>query len=97
MRTGNLADCRCPHDHGHLLARYHKAGPEEIEKAVAEAGKAWKEWSEMDWVSRASVFLRAAELLATKYRDILNAATMLGQSKTVHQAEIDAACELIDF
>jgi len=97
VRTGNLADCRCPHDHGHLLARYHKAGPEEIEKAVAEAGKAWKEWSEMDWVSRASVFLRAAELLATKYRDILNAATMLGQSKTVHQAEIDAACELIDF
>ncbi len=97
VKTGNLADCRCPHDHNHLLAQYHKAGPEEIELAVQEAKKAWKEWSEMDWVSRASVFLRAAELLATKYRDVLNASTMLGQSKTVHQAEIDSACELIDF
>ena len=97
VRTGNLADCRCPHDHGHLLAQYHKAGPEEIELAVKEAKKAWMDWSEMDWVSRAAVFLRAAELLATKYRDILNASTMLGQSKTPHQAEIDAACELIDF
>lgn len=97
VRTGNLADCRCPHDHNHLLAQYHKAGPEDIEKAVSEAKKAWRDWSELDWVSRASVFLRAAELLATKYRDILNASTMLGQSKTPHQAEIDAACELIDF
>jgi 1-pyrroline-5-carboxylate dehydrogenase len=97
VKTGNLADCRCPHDHSHVLARYHKAGPEEIEMAVKEAKKAWKDWSEMDWVARASVFLRAAELLATKYRDILNASTMLGQSKTAHQAEIDAACELIDF
>ncbi|UCE42907.1 MAG: L-glutamate gamma-semialdehyde dehydrogenase [Candidatus Aminicenantes bacterium] len=97
VKTGNLADCRCPHDHNHLLAQYHKAGPEEIKMAVGEAKKAWKDWSEMDWVSRASVFLKAAELLATKYRDILNASTMLGQSKTPHQAEIDAACELIDF
>ncbi len=97
VKTGNLADCRCPHDHQHLLARYHKAGPEEIEMAVQEAKRAWKDWSEMDWVSRASIFLRAAELLATKYRDILNASTMLGQSKTAHQAEIDSACEVIDF
>jgi 1-pyrroline-5-carboxylate dehydrogenase len=97
VRTGNLSDCRCPHDHGHLLGQYHKAGPKEIELAVEEAKKAWKEWAEMDWVSRVSVFLRAADLLATKYRYILNAATMLGQSKTAHQAEIDAACELIDF
>jgi 1-pyrroline-5-carboxylate dehydrogenase len=97
VRTGNLADCRCPHDHNHLLAQYHKAGPEEIELAVQEAKKAWGEWSAMDWISRASVFLRAAELLATRYRDILNAATMLDQSKTPHQAEIDSACELIDF
>ena len=97
VKTGNLADCRCPHDHNHLLAQYHKAGPKEIEMAVGEAKKAWKDWSEMDWISRASVFLRAAELLATKYRDILNASTMLGQSKTPHQAEVDAACELIDF
>jgi 1-pyrroline-5-carboxylate dehydrogenase len=97
VRTGNLSYCRCPHDHGHLLGQYHKAGPKEIEQAVEEAKKAWKDWSEMDWVSRTSVFLRAAELLATKYRNILNAATMLGQSKTAHQAEIDSACELIDF
>jgi 1-pyrroline-5-carboxylate dehydrogenase len=95
--SGNMADCRCPHDHDHLLAQYHKAGPPELDKAVKEAQKAWKDWSEMDWTSRASIFLRAAELLATKYRYILNAATMLGQSKTVHQAEIDSACELIDF
>ncbi|MGB3862318.1 MAG: L-glutamate gamma-semialdehyde dehydrogenase [Candidatus Aminicenantaceae bacterium] len=97
VRTGNFADCRCPHDHNHLLGRYHKAGPDEITMAVVEAKNAWKDWSEMDWVSRASIFLRAAELLATKYRDVINASTMLGQSKTVHQAEIDAACELIDF
>lgn len=97
VATGNFADCRCPHDHNHLLGRYHKAGPDEIIMAVDEAKKAWKDWSEMDWISRASIFLRAAELLATKYRDVLNASTMLGQSKTVHQAEIDAACELIDF
>lgn len=97
VRTGNFAECRCPHDHNHLLGRYHKAGPDEITMAVIEAKKAWKDWSEMDWVSRASIFLRAAELLATKYRDVINASSMLGQSKTVHQAEIDAACELIDF
>lgn len=97
VRTGDLADCRCPHDHHHRLARYHKAGPAEVEKAVVAAQAAWREWSETDWVSRAAVFFRAAELLATKYRFLLNAATMLGQSKTVHQAEIDSACELIDF
>jgi len=97
VKTGQMADCRIPHDHGHLLGRYHKAGPEEIDRAVKAAKTAWKDWSEMDWVSRSSIFLRAAELLATKYRDIVNAATMLGQSKTAHQAEIDAACELIDF
>jgi 1-pyrroline-5-carboxylate dehydrogenase len=95
--SGNMADCRCPHDHNHVLAQYHAAGPPELDKAVKEAQKAWKNWSVMDWKSRASIFLRAAELLATKYRYILNAATMLGQSKTVHQAEIDSACELIDF
>jgi 1-pyrroline-5-carboxylate dehydrogenase len=97
VRTGNLGDCRCPHDHRHLLGRYHRAGPQEIVKAVQEAKKAWKDWSEMDWISRAAIFLRAAELLATKYRFILNASTMLGQSKTAHQAEIDSACELIDL
>jgi 1-pyrroline-5-carboxylate dehydrogenase len=97
IKTGNLAECRVPHNHQHILARYHKAGSEEIDLAVKEGKKAWREWSEMDWVSRAAIFLRAADLLATKYRDILNASTMLGQSKTAHQAEIDSACELIDF
>ncbi len=97
VRSGDLADCRCPHDHRHLLGRYHKARTQEVDLAVAAGTAAWKDWSEMDWMSRAAVFLRAAELLATKYRFILNAATMLGQSKTVHQAEIDSACELIDF
>ncbi len=97
VQTGDLADCRCPHDHRHLLARYHKAGAKEVDLAVAAAKAAWRDWSEMDWMNRAAVFLRAAELLATKYRHILNAATMLGQSKTAHQAEIDSACELIDF
>ncbi len=97
VKTGDFADCRCPHDHQHLLGRYHKAGPKELDLAVKEAKKAWKGWSEMNWTSRAAIFLRAAELLATKYRDVLNASTMLGQSKTAHQAEIDSACELIDF
>ncbi len=97
VRTGDLGDCRPPHDHRHLLARYHKARAGEVQMAVAAAEAAWKDWSEMDWMSRAAIFLRAAELLATKYRFLLNAATMLGQSKTVHQAEIDSACELIDF
>lgn len=97
IKTGNFADCRCPHDHNHLLARYHKAGAQEVDMASKAAMDAWKDWSEMDWVSRAAIFLRAAELLAGKYRYILNAATMLGQSKTAHQAEIDSACELIDF
>ncbi|MDH7512208.1 MAG: L-glutamate gamma-semialdehyde dehydrogenase [Clostridiales bacterium] len=97
VSSGDLADCRCPHDHRHLLGRYHKARAQEVDQAVEAAKAAWKDWSEMDWMSRAAVFLRAAELLATKYRFILNAATMLGQSKTVHQAEIDSACELIDF
>ncbi len=97
VRTGDLGDCRCPHDHRHLLGRYHKAKAAEVEMAAAAAKTAWRDWSEMDWVSRAAIFLRAAELLATKFRHVLNAATMLGQSKTVHQAEIDSACELIDF
>lgn len=97
VRTGDLGDCRCPHDRRHLLGRYHKAGAREVDLAVVAAKRAWLDWSEMDWMNRAAVFLRAAELLATKYRFVLNAATMLGQSKTVHQAEIDSACELIDF
>jgi len=97
VRTGDMGECRCPHEHGHLLARYHKAGAAEVEQAVAAAAEAWHQWSELDWRERAAIFLRAADLLAGKHRMLLNASTMLGQSKTAHQAEIDAACEFIDF
>ncbi len=97
VKTGKMADCRCPHDHNHLLGRYHKAGEKEIEMAIDAALKARKEWAEMEWESRAAIFLKAADLLAGPYRSILNAANMLNASKTVFQAEIDSACELIDF
>jgi 1-pyrroline-5-carboxylate dehydrogenase len=97
VRTGNTAQAVCPHDHRHVLADYHQAGEKEVERAVVASQKAWAEWSEMPWEDRAAVMLKAAELLAGPWRDILNAACMLNQSKTVHQAEIDAACELIDF
>jgi len=96
-RTGDLAEVVMPHDHGHLLATWHRAGPEDVAEAVEAAREGWREWSSWPWQERAGVFLRAAELLSGPWRARLNAATMLGQSKTVHQAEIDAACELIDF
>src|SRR2546426_1626800 len=86
-----------PHCHHHVLAKVHQGGPAEVRAAIAAAGEAWHDWSGWDLGRRAAVFLKAAELLATRYRPIVNAATMLGQSKTAHQAEIDAACELIDF
>ena len=97
VRTGNLIDVVCPHDHGHVLARAHLAGPEETTRAVEAATAARAEWANVPWEERAAVFLRCAEFLAGHWRDRVNASTMLGQSKTVHQAEIDAACELIDF
>jgi 1-pyrroline-5-carboxylate dehydrogenase len=97
VRTGDVAEVVCPHDHGHVLATVHQAGEAEVARAAEAAAAAWGEWSEMAWEDRAAIFLRAADLLAGPWRDVLNAATMLGQSKTVHQAEIDAACELIDF
>jgi len=97
VRTGDTAPCVCPHDHGHVLGTYHKAGAKEVAQAIEASQKAWASWSEMDWEARAAVFLKAADLLAGPYRDLANAASMLNQSKTVHQAEIDAACELIDF
>lgn len=86
-----------PHDHGHVLARFHVAGADEMNRAIAAALDARREWENMRWEARVAVLLRAAELLAGKHRMTLNAATMLGQSKTCHQAEIDSACELIDF
>ena len=97
VRNGKLADIRCPHDHRHLLGKYHQADAEYAIKAVDAAMKAKKDWGRMPWESRAVVLLKAAELLAGKYRNTLNAATMLNMSKTPHQAEIDSACELIDF
>ena len=97
IRTGDLAECVMPHDHGHVLARYHQAGEAEVAAAADAARAAWATWSETPWEARAAVFLRAAELLAGPWRDAVNGATMLGQSKTVYQAEIDSACELIDF
>jgi 1-pyrroline-5-carboxylate dehydrogenase len=97
VRTGKTAQEVMPHDHRHVLADWHKAGPEQVEQAIAAAGEAYRDWSAWSWEDRAAVFLKAAELLTTTWRARLNAATMLGQSKTVFQAEIDSACELIDF
>jgi len=97
IRTGNLHDVVMPHDHGHVLGQYHLAGPEHIQQAIAAAAAARREWSAWPWEDRAAVLLRAAELLATTWRSTMNAATMLGQSKTAFQSEIDAACEMIDF
>jgi 1-pyrroline-5-carboxylate dehydrogenase len=97
VRTGRLGHAVMPHDHGHVLADYHMAGPEHVQQAIEAALKARREWAAWPWEERAAVLLRAAELLATSWRATLNAATMLGQSKTVFQAEIDGACEMIDF
>ncbi|MCZ6824381.1 MAG: L-glutamate gamma-semialdehyde dehydrogenase [Gemmatimonadetes bacterium] len=97
VRTGETAEMVMPHDHGHVLATWHKAGAAEAERAIAASADGWREWASWSFEDRAAVFLRAAELLAGPWRDTVNAATMLGQSKTAHQAEIDSACELIDF
>jgi 1-pyrroline-5-carboxylate dehydrogenase len=97
VRTGRTAEAVCPFDHGHVLATYHQAGAAEVEQAIEASQEAWRTWSEMAWEDRVAVFLKAAELLAGPWRDVLNGATMLNQAKTVYQAEIDSACELIDF
>ena len=97
VHTGRTVDVVMPHCHRHVLAKAHQAGPAEVQAAIAAARDAWREWSAWGFERRAAVFLKAADLLATRYRPIVNGATMLGQSKTAHQAEIDAACELIDF
>jgi 1-pyrroline-5-carboxylate dehydrogenase len=97
VRTGKTYKAVMPHNHKHVLATWHMAGLKEAKQAVAAAQRAWKEWSEWLWEDRAAVLLKAADLLAGPYRDTVNAATMLCQSKTAHQAEIDSACELIDF
>jgi len=97
LRTGDTRTAVMPHDKEHVLADVHQASAEHVERAIDTAAAAWEDWSRWPWEDRAAVFLRAAELLSGPWRDTLNAATMLGQSKTAHQAEIDAACELIDF
>jgi 1-pyrroline-5-carboxylate dehydrogenase len=97
VKSGDIGEIRCPHDHGHVLATYHKGNEKYVQMAVEAALEAKKEWEEMSWEDRAAIFLKAAELLARPYRPILNGATMLGQSKNVFQAEIDSACEIIDF
>jgi 1-pyrroline-5-carboxylate dehydrogenase len=97
IRTGNTGTVVMPHDHGHVLATWHKASADHVRQAVAAALEARREWASWSFEDRAAVFLRAAELLTTTWRQTLNAATMLGQSKTAYQAEIDAASELVDF
>jgi 1-pyrroline-5-carboxylate dehydrogenase len=97
VKTGNMGKCVIPHDHGHVLAEFHKAGEKEIKMAIDAAMEAKAKWSALSWVDRVSIFKKAAKLLSGSWRSTLNAATMLGQSKTAFQAEIDSACELIDF
>ena len=97
IRTGKTVDVVMPTDHGHVLARAHMAGEAEVKLAIEAALAAKEEWSTLSWVERASVMLKAAELLSKRFRPRINAATMLGQAKSAYQAEIDAACEVIDF
>ncbi len=97
IRTGDTANCVMPHKHSHVLGQYHKGGSKEVKMAIKAAQKAKKDWSNTPFQHRAAIMLKAAELLAGRYRQVLNAATMLGQSKNPLQAEIDSACELIDF
>ncbi|HIB73707.1 MAG TPA: L-glutamate gamma-semialdehyde dehydrogenase [Candidatus Marinimicrobia bacterium] len=97
VRTGDTGTCVMPHNHGHVLARFHQAGPAEVAQAISAAKTAWEDWSRTPLDERAQIFLKMAKLLAGPYRDIINASTMLNMSKNAFQAEIDAACELIDF
>ena len=97
VTTGDVGRCILPHDHARSVATYHKGDAGSVEQAIAAAAAARPAWAAMPWEHRAAVFLKAADLLAGPYRQIINAATMLNQSKTAVQAEIDAACELIDF
>ncbi len=97
IKTGNTRTMSAPHDHQHIVGTYHLAEKSHVEKAIASALEARKKWSQMPWEHRAAIFLKAAELIAGPYRARINAATMIAQSKTIFQAEIDASCELIDF
>jgi 1-pyrroline-5-carboxylate dehydrogenase len=97
IKTGNTQNMTAPHDHKHIVGTYHLAEKIHVEKAISNALASKKAWANMAWEQRAAIFLKAAELIAGPYRARINAATMIAQSKTVHQAEIDASCELIDF
>ena len=97
IKTGDTKKMSAPHDHQHVVGVYHQADRALVKKAITEALEARKKWAALSWENRASIFLKAAELLAGPYRAKINAATMIAQSKTIHQAEIDSACELIDF
>tara|TARA_R110002126_G_scaffold86474_16_gene208786 strand:+ start:4999 stop:6624 length:1626 start_codon:yes stop_codon:yes gene_type:complete len=97
IRTGDTGDIVMPHDHAHKLGVFHKAGAAEVAQAIDAATDARDGWNTMPWEERAAIFLKAADLLCGPWRDTINASTMLNQSKTVHQAEIDSACELADF
>ena len=97
VRTGKTVSIHPPHEHKHVLGQYHIGDATHVKKAIAAALKAKDKWAGMTWENRANIFLKAADLLATKYRPHINATTMLGQSKNAMQAEIDASCELIDF
>ena len=97
IRTGRTEQAVMPHDHAHVLADWHTADATHVADAITAATAASREWAAWRWEDRAAVFLRAADLLATTWRSTLNAATMLGQSKTIFQSEIDAACEMADF
>ena len=97
IRTGKLGKVVMPHNHQHVLATFHMVGEKEVSQAIDAALKAKEKWANLPWIERCSIMERAAELISKKYRYVLNAATMLGQGKNIMQAEIDSACEVIDF
>lgn len=97
VKTGNMGKVVSPHNHQNVIATYHKAGEKEVQMAIDAALEAHKQWSVMSWVERVSIVLKVAELISKKYRNVINAATMVGQGKNAFQSEIDAVCETVDF